>query len=243
MLRGRCSCAISERLTPSPTSQNPLSPIIPVHPKNPPVSPIIPVHTQKQGGGGCFFELSTGHPIRDAHPERARRGGRAEGSLPSRSSNMINPSISEFSPTLLSRLSRQIFRRHALLCALRALCGESSFFSVLSSPTCRISAKNAKSSNIPHWLSITIVNIVGAPTYCKSITTGPSPLRRDHRAVCIPTNVKEDHPNVRATKPATVPSAATVAYAAAAIFQEMVLPTTERENTLMMPRVQRIVTT
>ena len=156
---------------------------------------------------------------------------------------MINRSISEFSPTLSPHHSRQIFRRHAFFCALRALCGESSLLSVLSPPNCRISAKNARSTNIPLWLSITIVNIVGAPTYCKWLATGPSPLRRDHRAVCIPTKVKEDHPSVRATKPATVPSAATVAYAVAAIFQEMVLPTTERENTLMMPRVQRIVTT
>ncbi len=61
-----------------------VSPIIPVDPRNPPVSPIIPVHTQKQGGGGCFFELSTGHPTKDAHPERAAR---AEGSLPSFSPN------------------------------------------------------------------------------------------------------------------------------------------------------------
>jgi|SRR5271157_17500 len=45
MLWGRCSCAISERPTPSPTSKNPLS-------------PIIPVHTQKQGGGAHFSALS-----------------------------------------------------------------------------------------------------------------------------------------------------------------------------------------
>jgi hypothetical protein len=56
MLRGRCSCAISERPTPSlfalPSLFPLLSPTIPVHPRNAPVSPIIPVHTQKQGGGG-----------------------------------------------------------------------------------------------------------------------------------------------------------------------------------------------
>src|SRR5208283_824754 len=87
MLRGRCSCAIPTRPTSSPSPKFPLSPIIPVHPGNSPVSLIIPVHTQKQGGGGCFFELYTGHPAKDAHPERARRGGRAEGSLPSFSPN------------------------------------------------------------------------------------------------------------------------------------------------------------
>ena len=52
MLRGRRSCAISDRPTPSSAPKNPLSPIIPVHTRRPPVSPIIPVHTQKQGDGG-----------------------------------------------------------------------------------------------------------------------------------------------------------------------------------------------
>jgi hypothetical protein len=55
MLTGRCSCAISERPTSSLFALlslfRPLSPTIPVHPRNAPVSPIIPVHTQKQGGG------------------------------------------------------------------------------------------------------------------------------------------------------------------------------------------------
>jgi len=57
MLRGRCSCAISERPTPSSTLKTPLSLIIPVYPRNSPVSPIIPVHTQKQGGGVHFSAL------------------------------------------------------------------------------------------------------------------------------------------------------------------------------------------
>src|SRR5208283_5870665 len=117
MLRGRCSCAISDRPTPSPallslpTSHPParrsfsgggplatalVTPIIPVHPRNTPVSPIIPVHTQKQGGGGCLFQLSTGHPAKDAHPERPRRGGRAEGSLPSFSPNSFVFSCSKY---------------------------------------------------------------------------------------------------------------------------------------------------
>jgi len=73
MLRGRCSCAISERPgapsgthrtrpTPSPFAVpslfRMLSPTIPVHPRNAPVSPIIPIHTQKQGGGGCLLQIS-----------------------------------------------------------------------------------------------------------------------------------------------------------------------------------------
>jgi hypothetical protein len=59
MLRGSCSCAISERPTHSlfavPSLFRMLSPIIPVHPRHSPVSPIIPVHTQKQGGGVCYL--------------------------------------------------------------------------------------------------------------------------------------------------------------------------------------------
>ncbi len=62
MLRGRFSCAISERATPSPFALPSLfrllSLTIPVHPRNAPVSPIIPIHTQKPGGGGYLFSLS-----------------------------------------------------------------------------------------------------------------------------------------------------------------------------------------
>jgi hypothetical protein len=64
MLRGRCSCAISERPTPSLFALSSLlrllSPTIPVHPRNAPVSLIIPVHTQKQGVGGypCYDQSS-----------------------------------------------------------------------------------------------------------------------------------------------------------------------------------------
>src|SRR5208283_779581 len=79
MLRGRCSCAISERPTPSPAPKKPLSPIIPVHPGNSPVSPIIPVHTQKQGGGALLlnFQLLTLNrfsplsPIIPVHPRNS----------------------------------------------------------------------------------------------------------------------------------------------------------------------------
>jgi hypothetical protein len=45
----------------------------------------------------------------------------------------------------------------------------------------------------------------------------------------------------RVRTPARTPRGTTVEYAAAAIFQD--LPTTESEKTLMMPSVQRIVTT
>jgi len=58
MLRGRCSCAISEVPTPSPFALPSLfrllSPIIPLHRRHSPVTPLFPLHTQKQGGGGHF---------------------------------------------------------------------------------------------------------------------------------------------------------------------------------------------
>src|SRR5271157_514413 len=81
MLRGRRSCAISDRPRPSPfASPSPfrtLSPTIPAHTRNSPVSPIIPAHTQKQGGGGLiylrsFFALA---PI-PAPPSKTRDSNR-----------------------------------------------------------------------------------------------------------------------------------------------------------------------
>ena len=56
MLRRHCSCAISERPTPSPFVSpslfRMLSPLLPLHPRNSPVTPLFPLHTQKQGGWG-----------------------------------------------------------------------------------------------------------------------------------------------------------------------------------------------
>src|SRR5208283_344634 len=55
--RGRRSCAISERPTPSffalPSLFRMLSLTIPAHPRHSPVSPIIPAHTQNRGWGGA----------------------------------------------------------------------------------------------------------------------------------------------------------------------------------------------
>jgi len=56
MLRGRCSCAISGRPTPSSFASSslsrPLTPLFPLHPRNSPVTPLFPLLTQKHGGGG-----------------------------------------------------------------------------------------------------------------------------------------------------------------------------------------------
>ncbi len=104
MLRGRCSSVISERPTPSPAPKNPLTPFFPLHPGNSPVTPLFPLHTQKQGGGGALLnvQLLTGHPTKDAHPERAAR---AEGSLSSRSPNPNHPRTYR-SPSCKSNHSR-----------------------------------------------------------------------------------------------------------------------------------------
>ncbi len=79
--RGRGCCAISgrpgtpsgtqaTRPRPSPAPKKPLSPIIPVDPRNSPVSPIIPVHTQKQGGG-ALKKLSATSDRRSGNKRKA----------------------------------------------------------------------------------------------------------------------------------------------------------------------------
>src|SRR5712671_3016166 len=59
---------------------------------------------------------------------------------------------------------------------------------------------------------------------------------------CNPQRAANDH-QPRAITPATTASAATVAYAAPANLHEIVFPSTESENTLTIPNVQRIATT
>src|SRR5258706_1229506 len=56
-----------------------------------------------------------------------------------------------------------------------------------------------------------------------------------------PAGSPRHHP--RAITPATIPSAATVAYAAPANLHEIVFPITDNENTLIIPNVQSIATT
>src|SRR5271157_3425047 len=63
MLRGRCSCAISGRPTPSLASHSPLSPLFPLLPGNLPVTPLFPLLTQKQGGRGCFLQCRSHNPF------------------------------------------------------------------------------------------------------------------------------------------------------------------------------------
>ena len=62
MLRGRRSCAISDRLTPSSFALSslfrPLTPLFPLHPRNSPVTPLFPLLTHKQGGGVYLCSLS-----------------------------------------------------------------------------------------------------------------------------------------------------------------------------------------
>jgi hypothetical protein len=81
MLRGRCSCAISDRPTPlpraifakgqtsfaPPSSLHPLSPLFPLHPRNAPVTPLVPLLTQKQGGWGVSFASITSFPLATRH--------------------------------------------------------------------------------------------------------------------------------------------------------------------------------
>jgi len=159
MLRGRCSCAISDRPTASSalrllaTSHSlarrsfggggPLATAL--------LTPLFPLDTQKQGGRGVSFVASFASLTSFAS-----------------FSAMTTRSISEFSTTrssaapIFSAFSLRSSAHSAplsyLFCCLSALRGESTFFSGLCSPNCRIPAKNAKSANITFRLSIIIIN-------------------------------------------------------------------------------------
>jgi hypothetical protein len=71
MLRGRCSCAISGRPTPSSGPKNPLSPLFPLHPRKVPVSALFPLLTQKHGGGGYPREAKEVKEIEEVKYNRA----------------------------------------------------------------------------------------------------------------------------------------------------------------------------
>src|SRR5271157_3982380 len=159
MLRGRCSCAISDRPTASSalrllaTSHSlarrsfggggPLATAL--------LTPLFPLDTQKQGGRGVSFVASFASLTSFAS-----------------FSAMTTRSISEFSTTrssaapIFSAFSLRSSAHSAplsyLFCCLSALRGESTFFSGLCSPNCRIPAKNAKSANITLRLSIIVIN-------------------------------------------------------------------------------------
>src|SRR5271157_2425272 len=98
MLRGRCSCTISERPTSSstlrllatnhpPLATSSLTPLFPLHPGNSLATPLFPLHTQKQGG--------------------------------TPPSNITNRPISEFSPRILSAPSTGIVGPPAVLISAR----------------------------------------------------------------------------------------------------------------------------
>jgi hypothetical protein len=74
MLRGRCSCAISNRPTASSTlrllatrhsslATAFVSPLFPLHPGNSPVTPLFPLHPQKQGRGRLKSSANCGQSI------------------------------------------------------------------------------------------------------------------------------------------------------------------------------------
>ena len=105
---------------------------------------------------------------------------------------MTNRSILELSPIPMLRpaaaiLYRRLFTRpHSLLCALRVLCGEGSFSSRLASSNCQIPAKNENFTNIILQLSITIINNVGAPTYCIRFATGAAAFNSGPPQLALP---------------------------------------------------------
>src|SRR5258708_38989249 len=86
----------------------------------------------------------------------------------------------------------------------------------------------------------------GKPLPHGGIGHGPDFAAKIHTSMlemnCNPQRAANDH-QPRAITPATTASAATVAYAAPANLHEIVFPSTESENTLMIPNVQRMATT
>jgi hypothetical protein len=123
MLRGCCSCAISERPTPSlfvsPSLLRLLTPLFPLHPGNPPVTPLFPLLTQKQGGGGGCYPYGNVSTICRRADNFASRGpppsygGQAEASpytnhqqrVTSHAGNVLNCKLSTEHPTRMLILS------------------------------------------------------------------------------------------------------------------------------------------
>jgi hypothetical protein len=140
MLRGRCSCAISGRSTPSSFGSSsllcPLTPLFPLDASHSPVTPLFPLDTQKQGGTP-LPRASNGLLWYD---QPFHFGVFPDSALPRRS-----PSC------------RPYF--------LYALSGESSFFSENSVPICQESAVSCKRAFLTPAVTTTSITIVGAPTF------------------------------------------------------------------------------
>ncbi len=147
-----------------------------------PLSLSIPVHTQKQGGGACFLELSTGHPTKDVHPERAAR---AEGSL-----FRFPIQLSTFDFGLLLPPNSFVFscRRYYILNYMNnnivgaptyCKCLATGARSLKSGPpqkhvprtNCELLAVNGKQGSAKHAFYRGIIKNVGAPTFLTSLTT------------------------------------------------------------------------
>ncbi len=202
MLRGRYSCTISDRPTPLPTPLyakvelratvplscsssvdcrlsavdcfSPLSPIIPVHPKNSPVTPIIPVHTQKHGGGGLHFGSfgsltsppSSPSPLFSTIPLRASAFS-ASLRYPFLSSLRFSPPATSHSP-----LSLTIPVDPGISPVTPIIPVHTQKHGGGGTPS-DASADNSLVYITDCLLAIKIQN-VGAPTYCNWLTTGAS---------------------------------------------------------------------
>ncbi len=174
MLRGSCSCAISELATPSsfvsPSLLRPLTPLFPLDASHSPITPLFPLHTQKQGGRGVscvasFASLTsfasftsslcmTNRSISESSPARSS-------AAPHFSAFPLRSPVHSAPPCPALRGVRHPFFHHCL----SALHGASSLFSGPSSSNRQISAESARSINITLRLSIILSNIVGVPTF------------------------------------------------------------------------------
>ncbi len=156
MLRGCCTCTISELATHSPFVSSSLSrsltPLFPLDASHSSVSPLFPLDTQNRGVPPS--SNMTNRSISESSPARSS-------AAPHFSAFPLRSSVHSAPPCPALRGVRHPFFYHCL----SALRGASSLFSGLSSSNRRISAENAKSINITLRLSIIVSNIVGAPTF------------------------------------------------------------------------------
>src|SRR5208337_4200421 len=176
MLRGRCSCAISDRLTPSSFALSslfrPLTPLFPLHPRNSPVTPLFPLLTHKQGGGVylCSLSVLPSSPL-CVYPDRVGVSGACPDPV-----GMVNllPAAFSFSPLVHPACSELPGKRSP-----RRATPHSPLTPIIPAPLATAALRV-----VPAPIFTTTLRIhVGAPTILFRERTTPSQQFLDRRAM------------------------------------------------------------